>query len=79
MSEYDVERDYKAFLADLPALLEEHNGEVVVYHDGRRDVEIGTFPTLNAALDAGTGVHGYGNFIAQSVAPQMPLRMVAWF
>lgn len=79
MAKYDLERDYNAFVADLPVLMAEHNGEIVVYHEGQRDVELGTFPTLNAALDAGNKAHGYGKFIAQSVAPQMPLRMVACF
>lgn len=70
---YDLQKDYDAFLADLPSLMKAHNGKVVVYHDGERDDEV--FNTLSEALFAGTRTHGLGNFIAQSVVPQTAFRV----
>ena len=70
---YDYQKDYDAFLADLPSLMKAHNGKVVVYHDGKR--ENGVFDTLSEALFAGTKAHGSGCFIAQSVVPQTAFRV----
>ena len=75
---YDIKRDYDAFLKDLPSLMEDHNSEVVVYHNGQRDDALGTFATISEALDAGIKAHGDGNFIAQSVVPQTPVAMAAF-
>ena len=55
---YDFRKDYNAFTADLPRLLKEHDGMVVVYHNGRRDLR--EYQTLEEALYAGAKAHGVG-------------------
>ena len=40
---YDNQEGLRRLPEDLPSLMEDHNSEVVVYHDGRRDDALGTF------------------------------------
>ena len=67
--EYDQERDYEAFLAKLPGLLDEHHGEVVVIHDCE---VIRFFSSMVAALYFGEAEYGAGMFIAQEIVDDSP-------
>ena len=70
---YDFFKDYGAFVADLPRLMRDHNGLVVVYHDGER--VLGEYESLADALHAGAKAFGAGKFSAQRVAPQIAFRV----
>ena len=69
---YDIRADYAIFQDELPTLLNEHAGSVVVYHNRER---VGVFDTFDEAVRHGAERYGLGNFIAQTVEEQVPTRM----
>ena len=75
--DYDFFKDYNAFTAELPKLMRDHNGLVVVYHDGKRVP--GEYVSLADALYSGAKTFGVGKFSAQRVAPQVALKVSCGF
>ncbi len=69
---YDILGDYGAFQSDLPSLLKDHEGEVVVYHD---KANVGVFGTFEDAARFGVERYELGNFIVQKIEPQVPSRI----
>ena len=72
MMAYDILGDYGAFQSDLPSLLRNHRGEVVVYHD---KTQVGVFETFEDAARFGVERYELGNFIVQKIEPQTPSRI----
>jgi class 3 adenylate cyclase len=64
-----LEREIAAFDAALPALLRDHEGEFVVVLGDR---VLGTFPTLDAALDWAYEALGLQQFLLRRVLAQQP-------
>ena len=62
--DYDQNADYDFFVEQLPALLDEHQGEVALIN--RRRI-VGYFDTMQDAVDAGIRQFGPERFIAQEV------------
>ena len=62
--DYDQNADYDFFVEQLPALLDEHQGEVALIN--RRRI-VGFFDTMQEAVDAGIRQFGPERFIAQEV------------
>ena len=67
--DYDQERDYEAFLEQLPALLDDHQGEVVVIHNSE---VIRFFGSIVDAVRYGANTYGAGMFSAQEVVDDNP-------
>lgn len=70
----EIHKQYGLFKAQLPALMVDHAGEFVVFHDGRADA---FFPDIRRAIDDGKARFGMGRFIAQKVEPQIPVPLTA--
>ena len=62
--DYDQNADYDFFVEQLPALLDDHRGEVALIN--RRQI-VGYFDTMQDAVDAGLKQFGPERFIAQEI------------
>ena len=62
--DYDQNADYDFFVEQLPALLDDHQGQVALIN--RRRI-VGYFNTMQDAVDAGIKMFGPERFIAQEV------------
>ena len=62
--DYDQNADYDFFVEQLPALLDDHRGEVALIN--RRKI-VGYFDTMQDAVDAGIEKFGPERFIAQEI------------
>ena len=62
--DYDQNADYDFFVEQLPALLDDHQGQVALIN--RRKI-VGYFDTMQDAMDAGIQKFGPERFIAQEV------------
>ena len=62
--DYDQNADYDFFVDRLPALLDDHQGEVVLIN--RRKI-VDYFDSMQDAVDAGMRKFGAERFIAQEV------------
>ena len=62
--DYDQNADYDFFVEQLPALLDDHRGEVALIN--RRKI-VGYFDTMQDAVDAGIRQFGPEKFIAQEI------------
>ena len=67
--DYDQNADYDFFVEQLPALLDDHQGQVALI--SRRKV-VGYFDTMQDAVDAGMKEFGPEKFIAQEVLDEDP-------
>ena len=67
--DYDQNADYDFFVEQLPALLDDHQGQVALI--SRRKV-VGYFDTMQDAVDAGMKEFGPEKFIAQEVLTEDP-------
>lgn len=66
---YSQESDYEAFLEELPSLLESHEGQVAVFHNG---AFVRIFDSMVEAIEFGTAEYGDERFIAQDVVEEDP-------
>ena len=64
---YSQEKDYTSFCAALPNLLEEHRGEVAVFHNQEL---VRCCPNMSEAVHFGTEQFGEERFIAQTIEPE---------
>ena len=62
--DYDQNTDYDFFVEQLPALLDDHQGQVALIN--RRKI-VGYFDTMQGAVDAGIEKFGPERFIAQEI------------
>ena len=62
--DYDQNADYDFFVEQLPALLDDHQGQVALIN--RRKI-VGYFDTMQDAVDAGIRQFGPEKFIAQEI------------
>ncbi len=62
--DYDQNADFDFFVEQLPALLDDHQGQVVLIN--RRKI-VGYFDTMQDAVDAGIERFGPERFIAQEI------------
>lgn len=66
---YSQEADYNSFLEQLPDLLKEHEGKVVVIHNCNL---VDFYDTMEQAVEAGNQKFGVERFIAQDVIREDP-------
>jgi hypothetical protein len=69
VTSYSQENDFESFLLALPELLKSHEGEAVVFHDGK---PIEFFDHVALAVVYGDEKFGPGRFIAQVIEPSEP-------
>lgn len=64
----ETERNYAAFVDQLPVLIDKHHGEFALLHAG---TIVGFFTSLVKALSEGSKLFGQGNFSVQEVADEV--------
>ena len=66
----DLEKERRAFDQQLPELMKDHQGEFVLFKDGRA---VAFFPTYDAAYAAGLDRFGLdAEFLIQEVVEEQP-------
>ena len=68
--DYDQNEDYKFFVEQLPALLDHHQGQVVLINQKKI---VDYFETMQSAVDAGVERFGPERFIAQEIVVEDPV------